>query len=125
MLKTMFLVSILAAACTSSGVGSTTGAVKGNNNAACQAQSSGAACTADADCAADEECDDGKCKLHECNDSADDDANDDNGTDPDDPNDDNGNDPGGGSAQCTVNADCASGLECEDGICKAHGGGGH
>lgn len=88
------------------------------NSGAASCPSSGAACTADADCPANEECEDGACKAHGGDDCVEDDGVDDDGVD--DGADDNGEDPQGG--ECTVDTDCGSGLECEDGLCKPHGG---
>jgi hypothetical protein len=65
----------------------------------CDLTASGLACKADSECAANEECDDGRCKLHE--DACDD----------------------GGGAACKADTDCAEGQECDDGACKAHSGG--
>jgi hypothetical protein len=95
----------------------------------CDLAASGLACKADSECAANEECDDGRCKLHE-------DACDDGGAvckaDTDcaagqecDDGACKAHGGGGSGAACTTVSDCAAGQECDDGACKAHGGGGH
>ncbi len=101
MFKTLLLTMILAA-CGTDATDSTTGASNGTTTC----PSSGAACSVDTDCPANEECEDGACKAH-----GGDDCTEDNGVD---------DDPQGN--ECTLDADCGAGLECEDGFCKPHGG---
>jgi hypothetical protein len=106
---------------------------------------SNVACSADSECGSGE-CDDGLCKAH----GGDDDGSHDGGSDDaeDDAHDDQpctdggtddrghdgaddadagpaGSDAGvlGGQRACSTDSDCTGGFECDDGLCKAHGGG--
>ena len=104
-------------------------------NAGSAVLGSGLSCTADADCLSGEECDDSVCKIH-IEDASDDDGAggddtgvDDHGIGGDDGvggEDDNGG-AGGDDAVpsgtvCASDADCAAGEECNDGVCRLHGG---
>lgn len=102
----------LLTACTALDTGDDSLASRGGGSAC---PSSGLTCAADADCAADEECEDGACKRHggACDGTSDDGPGDDGGS---------GDDDGPGAGQCTLDADCGAGLECEDGACVPHGG---
>jgi hypothetical protein len=84
-----------------------TGAVVGNT-----------VCSSDSQCGAGLECDDGRCKAHGGDDSDDD-------SDDDSSHDDAGVTSATGSVTlaCTTDSQCGAGLECDDGRCKAHGGG--
>lgn len=110
----------LAPACTTLGV-SEDNLGSGGPDGGCDRTGSGAACTLDSDCPSHEECEHGTCQLHGsvCDDGGDDD---DGGSGSDDGDDGGSDDPQGD--ECTVDTDCGSGLECEDGWCKPHGGDG-
>jgi len=85
---------------------------------------SGLSCSVDADCPQGEECEDAVCKLHDGSDddSANDDSTDDNGVGGDGAGGDGAGGDDGLGAACTLDTDCAGGLECEHGACQPHGG---
>ena len=80
---------------------------------------SGLSCDIDDDCLAGEECDDNICKLH-----GGDDATDDNGAGGDDSASSSSSSSSSSGGTCVADVDCAGGEECEDGVCKPHGGAG-
>jgi Cys-rich repeat protein len=104
----------------------------GNANSAVLGAGSPAA---DADCLSGEECDDSVCKIH-IEDASDDDGagGDDTGVDDHGIGGDDGvggaDDNGGAGGDdavpsgtvCASDADCAAGEECNDGVCRLHGG---
>lgn len=116
--------ALLFTACTTLGIGDSNSNVTGSGSDSCDRTGSGLTCSADSDCASDEECEDGTCKLHGSVCDSDDDDSDDDDDDDDDSDDTDADDDDGGpntwttplGGACTFDSECVS-DECEHGVC--------